>query len=301
MRLTFIYLAIASMFFAIGCKKEEVKVTPSGYEYVMHTNSDGRKAKPGDYVYFHAQMRNGDSVFYASREMGATAPFLQIPTEEAELGLGSRKPSPVEEVLRLMAVGDSVTIFINIDTLPNKPPGFENAKVMYYDVVAIDIKNAEEFAIANEKQREEERVKREAAQARVPEIAAMVSKTISDYVGGKLGSQIKTTASGLKYILHDPGNGKPAKADKLVSVQYYGALRDGNMFDNSFERGVAFTFQLGKGQVIPGWDEGIALLKEGGKATLFIPAELGYGAAGSPPVIPENAELIFYVELEKAN
>ena len=73
------------------------------------------------------------------------------------------------------------------------------------------------------------------------------------------------------------------------------------MFDNSLSRGMPFSFALGRGMVIPGWDEGIALLKEGGKAFLFVPPALGYGEAGSPPVIPANSELIFYVELEKVN
>ena len=75
-------------------------------------------------------------------------------------------------------------------------------------------------------------------------------------------------------------------------------LKDGNIFDQSYERGQPIDFPLGVGQVIKGWDEGIGLLKPGGKATLIIPASLGYGEAGSPPVIPENAELVFYVELQ---
>jgi FKBP-type peptidyl-prolyl cis-trans isomerase len=70
------------------------------------------------------------------------------------------------------------------------------------------------------------------------------------------------------------------------------------MFDNSFQRGQTFPFTLGQNQVIKGWDEGIALLNKGAKAFLFIPGALGYGEAGSPPVIPANAELVFYVELD---
>ncbi|MFM9951914.1 MAG: FKBP-type peptidyl-prolyl cis-trans isomerase, partial [Saprospiraceae bacterium] len=75
---------------------------------------------------------------------------------------------------------------------------------------------------------------------------------------------------------------------------------DGKMFDSSFGRGEPIEFPLGVGQVIPGWDEGLSLLKQGGKATLFIPYQLAYGDAGSPPVIPPKAELIFYVEVVKA-
>ena len=112
---------------------------------------------------------------------------------------------------------------------------------------------------------------------------------------------MQTTTSGLRYIIHEAGEEgtKPAKGDQ-VSVHYYGMLdADAKMFDTSFKAGQPYQFPLGMGQVIPGWDEGIMLLNKGAKATLFIPASLGYGAAGSPPVIPENADLIFYVELEK--
>ena len=75
---------------------------------------------------------------------------------------------------------------------------------------------------------------------------------------------------------------------------------DGSVFDQSFEGGMGIPFRLGSGQVIPGWDEGIALLKEGAKATFFIPGDLAYGAQGTPDgSIPPNSELAFYVELEK--
>lgn len=296
MRLTFLAFLLVSLAF-MGCQKEK-KTTESGYEYIVHKSAGSAKPKPGDYVYFHAQARNADSVVYASRLVGQT-PFLQIPTEETpEQG---RTPSPVEEVLRLMGVGDSVTVIINIDTLATKPPGFENAKELYYDVVMTEIKTADQFMKDAESERQEQDVERVKTQAKEPEIAALVAKAVKDYSSGALASQIKSTSSGLKYIILEEGSGTQAAANKLVNVQYYGVLKDGTMFDNSYSRGTPFSFALGRGMVIPGWDEGIALLKEGGKGLLFIPANLGYGEAGSPPVIPANAELIFYVELEKVN
>ncbi len=124
-----------------------------------------------------------------------------------------------------------------------------------------------------------------------------VKKLAADYKRGKLDNQIVTTKSGLKYVIHENGSGdNPSKGTK-VFVHYLGALTNGNEFDNSFERGKPFKFSLGVGSVIQGWDEGIALLNIGSKATFFIPSELGYGKQGSPPVIPRDSELIFYVEL----
>jgi FKBP-type peptidyl-prolyl cis-trans isomerase len=105
------------------------------------------------------------------------------------------------------------------------------------------------------------------------------------------------TASGLEYIEVEPGTGAQAEAGKTVSVHYTGKFQDGKVFDSSISRGEPITFQLGKGNVIKGWDEGIALMKVGGKAQLIIPPELGYGERGAGGVIPPNATLVFDVEL----
>jgi len=94
-----------------------------------------------------------------------------------------------------------------------------------------------------------------------------------------------------------PGNGAQAKAGDRVTVHYVGTLTDGKKFDSSRDRGKGFSFTLGKGEVIKGWDQGIAGMKVGGKRRLEIEAALGYGARGFPPVIPPNAKLIFEVEL----
>lgn len=93
------------------------------------------------------------------------------------------------------------------------------------------------------------------------------------------------------------GTGEEAVAGKTVTVHYVGRLTDGTVFDASEPRGQAFTFQLGAGQVIQGWDRGVAGMKVGGTRQLVIPAELGYGARGAGNVIPPNATLVFDVQL----
>jgi len=95
----------------------------------------------------------------------------------------------------------------------------------------------------------------------------------------------------------EAGTGAQAEAGKTVDVHYTGQLQDGTVFDSSVSRGVPIAFKLGVGQVIKGWDEGIALMKVGGKAQLIIPPELGYGDKGAGGVIPPNATLVFDVEL----
>lgn len=109
---------------------------------------------------------------------------------------------------------------------------------------------------------------------------------------------VVTTESGLQYVIDKPGSGAEAVPGKLVSVHYTGTLKaTGEKFDSSLDRGEPIEFVLGSGQVIPGWDEGIAGMKVGEKRTLIIPSELGYGPVGSPPVIPPNADLVFETEL----
>jgi FKBP-type peptidyl-prolyl cis-trans isomerase len=105
------------------------------------------------------------------------------------------------------------------------------------------------------------------------------------------------TPSGLRYKIIQKGSGKQAAKGKSVSVHYEGSLVNGQVFDSSYRRNKPISFQLGVGQVIPGWDEGIALLKVGDKARFVIPPNLGYGSAGAGGVIPPNATLVFDVEL----
>ena len=112
------------------------------------------------------------------------------------------------------------------------------------------------------------------------------------------GLEMKTTASGLKYYeVKKSGSTKKAVAGKNVKVHYSGYLADGTMFDSSVERGEPIEFPLGTGKVIPGWEEGIALMSVGDKLRLVVPYFLAYGEAGRPPIIPAKADLTFDVEL----
>jgi peptidylprolyl isomerase len=106
-----------------------------------------------------------------------------------------------------------------------------------------------------------------------------------------------TTASGLKYVELTEGTGATPTNGQTVSVHYTGTLEDGKKFDSSRDRNQPFEFQIGKGQVIKGWDEGLSTMKVGSRRKLIIPAELGYGDRGAGGVIPPKATLIFDVEL----
>lgn len=123
------------------------------------------------------------------------------------------------------------------------------------------------------------------------------AKKFFDENRGKEG--VKETPSGLQYIVEKEGSGiRPAAADE-VTVHYTGRLLDGTVFDSSVNRGEPATFPLNR--VIPGWTEGVQLMKEGAKYRFFIPSDLAYGAQGIPNAIPPHSTLIFDVELIKVN
>ena len=130
------------------------------------------------------------------------------------------------------------------------------------------------------------RMKREAA-----------AKAESEAKMEELAAGFEKTESGLRYQFIQRGSGKKAENGKTVSVHYEGSLDNGRVFDSSYPRKKPIEFKLGIGQVIEGWDEGIALLQVGDKARFVIPSDLGYGPAGAGGVIPPNAVLIFDVEL----
>jgi FKBP-type peptidyl-prolyl cis-trans isomerase len=117
----------------------------------------------------------------------------------------------------------------------------------------------------------------------------------------KVAAGFDKTESGLRYKIIQKGDGNKAEAGQKVSVHYEGSLLNGQVFDSSYKRNQPIDFQLGVGQVIKGWDEGISLLQVGDKARFVIPSDLGYGGAGAGGVIPPNATLIFDVELMGVN
>ncbi len=276
-----------------ACQTEPKETkTQSGFTYIHHVKNNGPTPKEGEEAEFHVDLRNHEKVINTSRSQGRPARAI-IPTMEQI----AKTPSPIVDALLLMSVGDSLTVMQSTDSLPNKPPQFADSPLIYFDVVLSGIKSKEEI----EKERAEQAAQVEIAKARESEVAATTTGLLTSYKANKLGDKLQSTGTGLKYTVIEEGTGPQAEVGKLVNVHYYGMTTDGNEFDNSFKRGSAYPVPVGRGQVIKGWDEGIPLFKEGTKAVLFIPHELGYGEAGSPPNIPPRAELVFYVEIEKVN
>lgn len=131
--------------------------------------------------------------------------------------------------------------------------------------------------------------------------AVLVAALVVTMTENSDAQETVTTSSGLQYIEHEVGSGEVAKAGDNVDVHYTGWLYNdgekGAKFDSSVDRGQPFSFPLGAGRVIKGWDEGVAGMQPGGKRTLILKPNLAYGASGAGGVIPPNATLMFDVEL----
>ena len=131
----------------------------------------------------------------------------------------------------------------------------------------------------------------------LPAITPPATEPATEGVPPLVQGEVTVTDSGLQIIEIEAGSGDEAVAGQTVSIHYTGYLADGTKFDSSLDRGQPLTFVLGAGQMIPGFDEGVAGMKVGDKRRLILPPDLAYGPQGRPPLIPPNAELTFDVEL----
>ena len=257
-------------------------LTSSGYKYIHYIANEGAKVKAGDEVVFHlVVMKNDTTKLQSTYEK--IGPFTQVMPDLERLP----KPiPPTFEAMVMMTSGDSLQVSQGLDSIQHLPPGFSNSDILNFRIKLVSIKTKEALAIEKEQ-----------IMAKEKPIEAKTVQLIKAYQEKKLEEKIQTTTSGLKYIIHKKGTGKHAIAGKKVKAHYAGFLLNGSPFDNSYKRAEAFEFILGKGMVIKGWDEGMALLSEGAEATFFIPYSLAYGEAGRPPSIPAKSELVFFIEL----
>jgi FKBP-type peptidyl-prolyl cis-trans isomerase FkpA len=253
----------------------------TGMEYFIVAPHKGEKIKEGQIAFVNLSYKTSkDSVMFDSWKM-STGP-LQIkvtkPTFKGDL----------MDALKLLAEKDSAVILMSADSTFQKtfgadlPPFVEKGSKLTF-IVKVERVTTEEVLHAEELKTKNEKAMQE---------VVVIDKYIADN-----NLTTVTTASGLKYVMIKEGTGVQATAGKTVSVHYTGKLLDGTKFDSSLDRNQPLEFQLGQGMVIKGWDEGIALLKVGGKALLIIPSELAYGARGAGGVIPPFSPLTFEVEL----
>ena len=248
--------------------------------YIKYENrvEGSREAQKGDILTMSLKYGTKDSTLMNTADNGA--PFrLQLDTA-AFVG-------DIMNGFRTLRVGDSAVIITRAYDFFTKTVGapmpefIDSAEVLYFTVKLNEVESEEEA--------------RQKAEAGNAQKALKEQEALASYIES---NQITTepTASGLYFISEKKGTGKAAEAGKTVKVHYTGMFLDGTKFDSSVDRGEPFEFQLGVGNVIRGWDEGVAMMKEGGKAKLLIPSSLAYGPQDNGP-IPGFSTLMFEVEL----
>lgn len=266
----------------ISCKRgvtSGYSKTKDGLYYKIIKSTGGTKAKIGEVVAMHIQtMTVKDSVIFSTYKSGKPYEMkLAIPQFKGDMLAG----------IPMMAPGDSALFLVNVDSLyksvtkNQRPPMFKEG---YMKFTVKLLSSEEETNYRNRKD------------AEAKAYADKENKLLEDIL--KTYPAVQTTPSGLKYVITKQGNGKQAVNGKKATLHYTGKLLNGTKFDSSLDRNQPFSFVVGEKQVIPGWDEGISLLKEGSKATFFIPANIGYGNQQAGP-IPPGSTLHFDVELLK--
>jgi FKBP-type peptidyl-prolyl cis-trans isomerase FkpA len=282
------------LFTVFSCSQEpKISMTKHGFPVQMIQDVSGEPASEGEVLFFKMKVLAGDSLLFSSFEQKEAQEYKWPNAEQLE-----KMVDPVIDAFALMSAGDSLMVRMPKDSLKGRDFGLKEGQFLDYHLKVEKIMGADEYNTFVSDRQQKQQAEMAVVQAQEASIAELVKNTIADYKGGKLSSTLQKTDSGLEYIVHEEGNGVVPAKNEQVNVHYYGVLKsDGSMFDNSFKRGTPFGFNLGRGMVIPGWDEGVALLKKGSKATLFIPFESAYGAAGRPPQIPEKSDLVFYIEV----
>ena len=265
--------------------------TASDYPFERYYQSGNILAQPGDRVRFHEYRYINDSLIFSTpieKPMQAFLPARKdVPTP----------PPGNYEALLLCGIDDSLRLDQLLENVKNLPAHLSKNDTIKYEIKVIDILTPGEYAILKKGKAAKVEVEKKDAMARSGAINKMTRDNITAFKNGELDDQLEYTRSGLKYLIHEMGEGKMPNPTEEVEVRFAGFLMDGTSFDSSFEKGETLNFQLGMGRMIKGWDEGISKFPVGSKVTFFIPYKLAYGVMGSPPRIPISSDLVYYIAI----
>ncbi len=280
----------------ISCKNDTASsatVLASGFKYEMNTDMPGNLPQPGQVVSIDFQLVNDQGIVLDdSRKVETTKPAMLIPAELSS----EQSRNPILSLVRKMSLGDSATVYVPIDSVPNAPQDYLNNDFIEYRVKVLNIEDELSY---KERVQKEDAERRQKFESLATEKQVETKAIFDQYIAGSLEGKKMNTDSGLKVILSEETSGSLPEVGDMVEVQYYGYLKDGTSFDNSYRAGRPFKFTVGQGMVIKGWDLALPMIPEGSTAIVDIPYDLAYGEKGNPPVIPAKSDLIFYLLLEK--
>ncbi len=281
---------ISLIFILISCVDKE-KVLDNGIELKYFKNGNGEEIKDGQIVMINLQYFDYDGNELLNK-VGNDPVVLQKDSSWENNGI-------IYEVIDNLVKGDSVffqltteQFFKNAPQSVEVPDSVKNKLISFYTGVQ-DVMSQSEFEDYQRVQYE--KMQQEMEQQNENQLSIDL-ELIENYLKENNIDAMKSE-SGLHYVITEKGNGDNAAAGDNVTVHYTGMLLNGEKFDSSLDRNQPFSFQLGQGMVIRGWDEGITYFNKGASGTLFIPSTLGYGSSGAGGVIPPNAILIFEIQV----
>ena len=299
MKKKFMFMALCAMSLASVMMACTEKSAYPGYE----------KTHNGLYYRFHVQNEGELPQLFDVLEttvccvVNDTNVFIPTRPNTFQL-INSLFPGDIFEGMAMMHKGDSASFIVNIDSTfrtffgqPTMPSQFTSADVMRFDIKMLDFCSEKEYANRIAVQVKEEKGRRVAEMiANHPEESQKAAEELTNFLKQN-NINVEPTESGLYYVMTEEGNGEKPEVGQIVTVHYTGKLLNGEVFDSSVERGQPFQFRLGVGQVISGWDEGLALMSKGEKGVLYIPYYLAYGDNGAGGAIKPFENLMFEVEL----
>lgn len=272
---------------ATGCQSGSGFKKANGVEYKIIKDAPGKNVMPGDVMELNIVWKVGkndgkskDSVIIDSRKMNGGKP-IQMPLTEPKFR------GDLVSGLAMLSQGDSAIIRVSFDSLKaalkgqQMPPFAKAGDYFVYEVSMVSVKSKADY---------ENEMKQKTMQ-----LTQADDKTLQDYFA-KNNIKAEKTSSGLYYTIQKEGTGDKIAAGQVASLMYTGKLLDGTEFDSNKGKD-ALKVKAGAGSVIPGFDEGIMLLKKGTKATLYIPSALAYGEHSPTPSMPPNSILIFELEV----
>lgn len=282
-----------------SCNNSDFKKTKDGLEYRIITDKkEGKNLADGDMAnvkirIFYSETGKKDTMLvdYVAMNGGQA---LEIPVN-VPLQFKSDWPSG----LKLLSKGDSAIFRTPVDTLKKMaqgdlPPFMKKGGYVIYSVVVVDVKSESDV------KKQQEQVQQEMMQQSASQMA-VDDKLLQDYFAANNLKPAKTE-SGLYYIIEKEGTGNTAQKGQTVTVDYTGKLLNGKIFDSNvdpkFQHVEPLSVQVGAGQVIPGWEEGMSLLKKDSKAKLFIPSPLAYGSQARGEDLPANSVLVFDIHVK---
>lgn len=275
------------MLVMISCNRdrEAYYKTENGLRYqYLKENPKGQKTKTGDYIAIKmAYANSSDSILFNTKELGG---FIKMQIQKPAY------KGSYNQALLMLKTGERALFKIRADSFYLKtrkekiPPFIKKNEYLTFDIELLKILDKNEV-LEEQKALDEQRKKDE--------------ENLLNYYLKENDIHSQASLSGLYYIEKRKGKGKKAKPGNILTVHYTGKFLSGEIFDSSYKRNQPFSFKLGAGNVIAGWEEGFSKMSEGGKATFIIPSYLAYGKKGYGKIIPPYATLIFDVELLKVN